>query len=59
LIGCAVVHILAAIWVYKDMRERSAGSGIWIAIALLAGLFGALVYALVRLGDINNRISPA
>jgi len=58
LIGCFVVHILAAVWVYRDMRERSAGSGIWIVIVLLAGLFGALVYALVRLGDINNNRRP-
>lgn len=55
LTGCFVVHVLATIWVYRDMRERNAGSGIWIVIVLLAGLFGALVYALVRLGDINNR----
>jgi hypothetical protein len=49
--ACFVVHILVAIWVYKDIRARECGSGIWIAIALLAGLFGALVYAVVRLGD--------
>ena len=50
-LGCVVVHILVAAWVYKDIRARECGSGIWIAIALLAGLFGALVYAVVRLGD--------
>jgi hypothetical protein len=27
------------------------GSGIWIVIVLLAGLLGALVYAVVRIGD--------
>ena len=48
---CFVVHILVAVWVYKDIRNRNAGSGVWIAIALLAGLLGALVYAIVRLGD--------
>ena len=48
---CFVVHILVTIWVYTDIRKRNAGSGVWIAIALLAGLLGVLVYAIVRLGD--------
>ena len=51
LLGMAVVHILCAIWVYQDIRQRACGSGIWIVIALLAGLFGTLVYAVVRVGD--------
>ena len=51
LIICAIVHILVAIWVYMDIRQLNRGSGIWIVIALLAGLLGALVYAVVRLGD--------
>ncbi len=46
-----VVHILAAVWVYQDIRKRSAGSGIWIVLTLLTGLCGTVVYALVRLGD--------
>ncbi|MHC4216173.1 MAG: hypothetical protein ACYSWP_22695 [Planctomycetota bacterium] len=46
-----IVNILVAIWVYQDIRKRNAGSGLWIVIALLTGLLGALVYAVVRLGD--------
>ena len=46
-----IIHILAAIWVYTDIRQLNRGSGIWIIIVLLAGLLGALVYAVVRLGD--------
>jgi Flp pilus assembly protein TadB len=46
-----IVHILLAVWVYQDIRKRNTGSGIWIVVALLAGLFGTLVYAIVRLGD--------
>jgi hypothetical protein len=49
LIG--VVHILAAVWVYQDIRSRNKGSGLWIVITLLTGLLGVLVYAIVRLGD--------
>jgi hypothetical protein len=46
-----VVHILAAVWVYQDIRQRGCGSGLWVVIALLAGLLGTLVYAVVRIGD--------
>jgi hypothetical protein len=45
-----VINILCAIWVYQDIQKRSSESGIWIVIALLAGLIGTLVYAVVRLG---------
>ena len=31
--------------------RRNAGSGLWIVVTLLTGLFGAAVYALVRLGE--------
>lgn len=51
LLVIAVVHILAAVWVYQDIRQRGSGSGLWVVIALLAGLLGTLVYAVVRLGD--------
>jgi hypothetical protein len=50
---CLVVNILMAIWVYSDNRRRDAGYGIWIVITLLAGFFGALVYAVIRLGDMH------
>ena len=54
MVMCVVVHILVAIWVFQDIRTRGTGSGIWIVIALIAGLLGALVYAVVRLGDIKK-----
>jgi hypothetical protein len=53
---CLVVHILAAVWVYQDIRRRGSGSGIWIVIVLLAGLLAALVYAVVRLGDARQSV---
>jgi hypothetical protein len=49
-----VVHILCAVWVYQDIRQRAGMSGIWIVIALLTGLLGTLVYAVVRLGEIQK-----
>lgn len=57
LLVCLVVHILVAVWVYTDIRKRNIGSGIWIVIALLTGLLGALVYAVVRLGDERQKES--
>lgn len=54
LLGCAVVHVLVAVWVFQDIRARGAGSGLWIVIALLSGLVGALVYAVVRLGEMKK-----
>ncbi|MHC5059465.1 MAG: hypothetical protein ACYTFK_00030 [Planctomycetota bacterium] len=48
---CGIVNILVAIWIYQDIRKRNAGSGLWIVIGLLTGLLGALVYAVVRIGD--------
>ena len=51
MLFCSVVHILLSVWVYEDIRRRNAGSGIWIVVTLLTGLPGALIYAVVRLGD--------
>lgn len=49
-----VVHVLLAVWVANDLRKRGQGSGIWIALALLAGFLGAITYALVRAGDAKS-----
>ncbi len=51
LVICGIVNILLAVWVFQDIRKRNAGSGIWIVVTLLVGFFGALLYAIVRLGD--------
>jgi hypothetical protein len=44
-------NILLAMWVFADIRKRGEGYGIFIALTLLAGFLGAIVYALVRLAD--------
>lgn len=54
VIVCFIVHILLTVWVYKDIRQRNSGSGIWIVIVLLTGLLGVLPYAIVRLGEIRE-----
>ena len=47
----AVIHIMLATWVFTDIRKRGEGSGLFIVLALIAGIPGTIVYALVRLGD--------
>lgn len=59
LILCTVVHVLVAVWIYQDIRQRNGGSGLWIVLGLLAGLLAALVYAVVRLGDKDNGAKKA
>lgn len=51
LVVLAVIHIMLAVWVFTDIRKRGEGSGIFIVLALLAGIPGTILYALVRLGD--------
>jgi hypothetical protein len=46
-----ILHLLMAIWVYQDVRRKNSDNGSWIVITLLAGFFGAVVYALIRIGD--------
>jgi hypothetical protein len=53
------INILLTVWVYKDMREQGIGRALWIPIVLLAGIFGALLYALVRVADTRARPAEA
>jgi len=50
LIGI-ISNILLAVWIFTDIRKRGEGSGIFIAMALVAGIPAALIYALTRIGD--------
>ena len=52
LVVMAIVHISLAVWVYGDVQKRGvAGRGIFIILALLAGIPATILYALVRIGD--------
>ena len=51
VLGGIIFNILLAVWIYTDIRKRGEGSGIFIALALVAGIPAAIIYALVRISD--------
>lgn len=51
MLVCMVCNILLAVWIFTDIRKRNEGSGIFVALALVAGIPAALIYSLTRLGD--------
>ena len=51
LLVALAFNILVAVWISSDIRKRGEGSGIFIALAVLAGVPAAIIYALVRIGD--------
>jgi len=54
MLAIMACHILLAVWIFLDIRKRGEGHGIFVALALLAGFCGAILYALVRLGDVKR-----
>jgi hypothetical protein len=50
-LGCVVCNVLLAIWIFSDIRKRGEGSGIFVVLALVAGIPAAIIYSLVRIGD--------
>jgi len=51
LLFIIITNILLTVWVFKDMNEKKIGRALWVPIALLAGVFGAILYAIVRVAD--------
>lgn len=50
LIG-VICNILMAIWIHTDIRKRGEGSTLFVAMAVVAGVPAALIYAVTRIGD--------
>ena len=46
-----ICNLLMALWIFTDIRKRGEGSIIFIAMALVAGIPAALIYAVTRIGD--------
>ncbi len=55
LLFILVVNILVTVWVYKDMREQKIGRALWVPIVLMAGILGAILYAIVRVADTRSK----
>lgn len=51
LVLAMTINILLAVWIFTDIRKRGEGHGIFVALALMAGIPTAIIYALVRIGD--------
>ena len=51
LLFIIITNILLTVWVFKDMNEKKIGRPLWVPIVLLAGVFGAILYAIVRIAD--------
>ncbi|MBI5770261.1 MAG: hypothetical protein HZA93_20965 [Verrucomicrobia bacterium] len=47
----ALCNILMAIWIFTDIRKRGEGPAIFVAMALIAGIPAAMIYALTRIAD--------
>jgi len=47
-VDLVIVALLACIWMVNDARERGASAWPFIAITLVLGSFGPLLYLLVR-----------
>ena len=44
-------NILLTIWIFTDIRKRGEGPGIFVAMALVAGIPAAVIYGLTRIAD--------
>jgi len=51
VLGCILCNLLLAVWIFMDIRKRGEGSGIFVVLALVAGIPAAIIYSLVRIGD--------
>jgi len=55
LLWCLVANILLTVWVYKDMHQQGIARALWVPIVLLIGVFGAILYAIVRHADVQPK----
>ena len=48
IIASCVIQIAIAVWVYNDAKKRNMEPTMWLAITLLAGCIGCIIYLVVR-----------
>jgi hypothetical protein len=51
ILFCAAINILLTFFVIMDMKKLERFHGILIPVVLITGIPGAIIYALIRLGD--------
>jgi hypothetical protein len=48
ILASCVIQIAIAVWVYNDAKKRNMEPAMWLAITLLAGCIGCIIYLVVR-----------
>ncbi len=43
-----VIAIAIGVWIYRDAESRGMSGALWLIIALVLGIIGLIVYAIVR-----------
>jgi len=43
-----IVAILLCVWVYRDAESRGMSGPLWLIIVLITGIFGLIIYLIVR-----------
>lgn len=43
-----IVHIVLAIWIYKDAESRGEKGVLWLLVFLVAGIIGLIIWLIVR-----------
>jgi putative membrane protein len=48
LLAWFLIAVFLAVFVYRDAEKRGMSGGMWLIIILITGLFGFIVYFIVR-----------
>ncbi|MFO7792270.1 MAG: hypothetical protein R6W73_04705 [Candidatus Saliniplasma sp.] len=43
-----IVHIVLAVWVYRDAEKRGEEPVLWLIVFLVAGIIGLIIWLIVR-----------
>jgi MFS family permease len=43
-----IIALVIAIWLYRDAEDRGQSGVLWLIVALIAGIFGLIIWLLVR-----------
>ncbi|MCK4478023.1 PLDc N-terminal domain-containing protein [Candidatus Bathyarchaeota archaeon] len=43
-----LIAILLCVWVYRDAESRGMNGTLWLIIVLITGIFGLIIYLIVR-----------